>query len=96
MSFINRTSYKSMLCLPRSQKVTDEELLAFRRFVSGTLIGSEYECKDYCQDYVPFNKEFQPKWKILYAHYQSTKEWPVFEPGVDGPVFYKNGVRCVS
>jgi hypothetical protein len=56
------------------------------------MIGSDTECKSWTQDFVPFNKKFNPNWEALYQRWLSNnkEEWCIFENDVIH--FARNGI----
>lgn len=59
-------------------KLSDEEYTDYLRFISGVMIGSGYETKDYFEDFIPFLHNCKPDWPIIYKKYKETGLWPVY------------------
>ena len=56
----------------------------YHRFVTGVIMGSGYEAKDYHRDFKHFNCRWNPNWPELYARYQESErrghiEWACFD-----------------
>ena len=82
---------KQIFSIPHKEHMTDEDFSARAGFIHGVLIGSGFECKDYCQDILPFKQEFNPAWPKLYDRFivaQPDIEWPVFGEKPNVVVFY--------
>jgi hypothetical protein len=95
--FLSKKLCKAIFDVPYRQALTELEHRDMMGFLSGVLIGSEYECLDYRQDVVPFITRFKPNWAKLYARYKEkkaggVKEWPVFE-GADKVMFVTQAVN---
>lgn len=90
--FIDKRLCKSIFGIPNDYKMSTDELHRRTRFVTGVMMGSDYECKCYSRDYCPFNDTFHPNWEKLYTRYTKqlgpTKEWPVFGEQEGYVVFY--------
>lgn len=77
MKFINKRLCNKLF---NNKKTTDAELLSYQQFISGTIIGSSYEFKEW-MDFVLFNNIFKPNWNKLYNRYilNNKKELAVFD-----------------
>ena len=92
MSFRHKTLVKSLTNYSHSEKMSDSEHLDRVRFITGTILGSGYECKDYHRDFLRFQSIHQPKWATLYERWVANgrKEWACFD--ISGKLeFVKNG-----
>jgi len=92
MNFINKKLCNKLF---HTKKTTDEELLSYKQFISGTIMGSEYEFKEW-RDFVEFNNKFKPNWSKLYERYiiNDKKEWCVFdENNMDLVTFINNNTN---
>ena len=73
--------------------MTDTDFYERAGFMYGVLIGSGYECKEYCRDILPFIGEFNPAWNKLYDRFTAAQpdiEWPVFGEKPNVVVFYNH------
>lgn len=77
MNFINKKLCNKLF---HTKKTSDEELLSYKQFICGTVMGSGYEFKEW-RDFVEFNNKFKPNWSKLYERYiiNNKKEWCVFD-----------------
>lgn len=77
MKFINKRLCNNLF---NNKKTTDDELLSYKKFISGIIIGSGYEFKHW-DDFVYFNNKFKPNWKNLYKRYinNNMSEWAIFD-----------------
>jgi hypothetical protein len=62
----NKNQVKSIFCLPRSYKLSDEEFAQRGNFIITTMSWCSYETKCWVQDFAAFNTRFKPKWIELY------------------------------
>lgn len=94
--FIDKRVCKRIFGIPNQQKLPTDELHKRVSFVHGVMIGSDYECKDYQLDFLPFTSAFHPNWDKLYSRFTENfpiKEWPVFGERDGYVLFYTSNVQ---
>ena len=83
---------KRTLGMPQKQKLSDDDFHAYQSFIIGTMMGCDWETKDYWQDYNPFHS-------MLHLSYKYNDFWPILKSKFDQdgmwPVFEKRGETCV-
>ena len=67
--------------MPGNQAISDDEFKNRCKFITGTIMGSGWECKEYNRDFLPFQAAYKPSWGKLYQRWveNEMKEWPCFD-----------------
>ncbi|KAI8820886.1 uncharacterized protein EV422DRAFT_506605 [Fimicolochytrium jonesii] len=84
MSFLSKPLVKRLMAVSHREKISDEDFITRCRFITGTIMGSGWECKEYERDFCRFNSIMKPVWRKLYDRWieNEKKEWACFDkPG---------------
>ena len=72
---------KRTLGMQQKQKLSDDDFHAYQSFIIDTMMGCDWETKDYWQDYKPFHS-------MLHLSYKHNDCWPILKSKFD-----QDGVR---
>lgn len=87
--FMDKHLCKRMFGIDRREKLSDEDFHRRVGFVTSVMMRSDYECKDYRLDYLPFMERFKCQWKALYAEGKERGCCPEFDIGEDGSIIIR-------